>query len=81
MPEQGAVVNAKQQITAQTHDYQGIKKRLLFWTVGKESLARQWAKPQEQFKIAVNAIQHNNYETRQRGETRNAKIKITSNIS
>ena len=28
---------------------------LLFAAAGKESLARQWAKPQEQFKIAVNA--------------------------
>ena len=30
---------------------------LLFAAAGKESLARQWAKPQEQFKIAVNAKQ------------------------
>ena len=28
---------------------------LLFAAAGKESLARQWAKPQEQSKIAVNA--------------------------
>ena len=34
---------------------------LLFAAAGKESLARQWAKPQEQFKIAVNAKhQYNN---------------------
>ena len=32
-----------------------MKKWSLFWTIGKELLARQWAKPQEQFKIAVNA--------------------------
>ncbi len=48
---------------------------LLFAAAGKESLARQWAKPQEQFKIAVNAKQQNTKKvTRQRGETRNAKI-------
>ena len=32
-----------------------IIKWLLFAAAGKESLARQWAKPQEKFKIAVNA--------------------------
>ncbi len=42
---------------------------LLFAAAGKELLARQWAKPQEQFKIAVNAI------NQQLNETRNAKLK------
>ena len=32
---------------------------LLFVAADKESLARQWAKPQEQFKITVNANQQN----------------------
>ena len=46
---------------------------LLFAAAGKESLARQWAKPQEQFKMAVNAKQRkNNNVARLRGETRNA---------
>ena len=42
---------------------------LLFAAAGKESLARQWAKPQEQFKIAVNA------KKQQQDETYNAKVK------
>ena len=42
---------------------------LLFAAAGKESLARQWAKPQEQFKITVNA------KKQERDETRNAKVK------
>ena len=46
---------------------------LLFAAAGKESLARQWAKPQEQFKIVVNAKQRKNDNgARQRGETRDA---------
>ena len=37
---------------------------LLFAAAGKESLARQWAKPQEHFKIAVNAKNQQQNNTR-----------------
>ena len=42
---------------------------LLFAAAGKESLARQWAKPQEQFKIAVNAKNH--YPTTNKNHVKN----------
>ena len=50
---------------------------LLFAAAGKESLARQWAKPQEQFKIAVNAKKQQQDETRNAKNPQQVKTEIT----